>query len=219
MTKSFTSAARLAAIVTLTGSVMLAGTVLAAPSDPTAPAGPPNSTVNINNQDDMTGSTPDTSSGVAPDAMSDTSSSSSTGMTHSSHPMASGSHMHDMAAHSPEDMKKHVEMRIKMLHDRLMITKDQEAAWNDVANAMRDNETQLSGLIADRQKNTGTMTAVEDMQSYQKIAQAHADGIGKVIGPFTTLYNSMSDAQKKNADKVFGHQGMQGKMHHKSMTK
>lgn len=47
------------------------------------------------------------------------------------------------------------------------------------------------------------MNAVEDFKSYGEIAQAHADGIQKFIPVFEALYNSMSDAQKKNADAVF----------------
>lgn len=106
--------------------------------------------------------------------------------------------------HSPEDMKQHVEARIKDLHAKLKITPDEEAAWNDVATAMRDSENNVSDLIKDRHQNATTMTAVDDMQSYQKITQAHADGLGKVIAAFTKLYDMMPDDQKKNADKVFG---------------
>ncbi len=101
-------------------------------------------------------------------------------------------------------MKEHVETRIKTLHDKLMITPDQESAWSDVAKAMRDNETQIGDLIKQRHENAGNLTAVEDLQSYQAIAQAHADGLKNVISAFSSLYDSMSDDQKKNADKVFG---------------
>jgi hypothetical protein len=103
-----------------------------------------------------------------------------------------------------QSMSNHVEQRIKTLHDKLKITSDQESEWGDVAQAMRDNETALSQLIAERHQNAGTQNAVEDLQSYQKITQAHADGLGKLIPAFETLYNDMSDSQKKNADQVFG---------------
>ena len=108
------------------------------------------------------------------------------------------------AAPSPEDMSERVETRIQTLHDKLKITPDQESEWNDVAQAMRDNESNISDAIQARHANATSMTAVEDLESYQKIAQAHADGTGKVISAFSTLYDDMSDDQKKNADQVFG---------------
>src|ERR1700722_11607127 len=54
-------------------------------------------------------------------------------------PAKKGKMMHQ-AKMSPEMMQEHVENRIKTLHTKLMITPDQESAWNDVAQAMRDNE-------------------------------------------------------------------------------
>ena len=57
-----------------------------------------------------------------------------------------------------------------------------------------------------------TMSAVDDLETYQKIAQAHADGLQKLVTAFQPVYDSMSDDQKKNADQVFGqfegHRGM-----------
>ena len=113
-------------------------------------------------------------------------------------------HKHGMKKMSPEMMQERVEDRISTLHSKLMITPDQESAWSDVASAMRDNEKEIGGLIKDRHEKGMSMTAVEDLQSYQAIAQAHADGLKNVISSFSSLYDSMSDDQKKNADKVFG---------------
>jgi protein CpxP len=47
------------------------------------------------------------------------------------------------------------------------------------------------------------MTAVADLQMYQKFAQAHVDGLKNLISSFQALYDTMPDAQKKVADKVF----------------
>jgi hypothetical protein len=107
-------------------------------------------------------------------------------------------------AYNPEEASARLEQRIQTLHDKLKVTPDQESEWNDVAQAMRDNESSLSDQIQAKQANAKSMTAVEDLESYQKIAQAHADGTGKVITAFSTLYDDMSDSQKKNADQVFG---------------
>ncbi len=216
MIKLHSSVIRAAVLATFVSGMTLAGSTFAAPIDTTAPVGPPNTVINLDSQGKMTSETQDTSSGKAPDQMTEPSATPAM-TTHHDHAM------HGPMSESPADMKKHVEMRIKSLHDKLMITKDQEAAWNDVANAMRDNESKTAALVSERQQNAGTMNAVDDMQSYQKIAQAHADGFAKVIAPFQTLYNSMSDAQKKNADKVFGsfegHGGGKTMHHHHKAAK
>lgn len=96
------------------------------------------------------------------------------------------------------------EKRAKELHDRLKITPDQEEAWSKVADVMRENQETIHALIKDRHETMGKRTAVEDLQSYEKVANAHAEGIKKLIPVFQALYDSMSDEQKKNADTVFG---------------
>ena len=110
----------------------------------------------------------------------------------------------DSKHHAHKSMEDQVETRIKTLHDKLGITADQETEWNDVAQTMRDNEANIKTLIDARHQSAATMTAVEDLESYQKIAQAHADGLSKVAAAFGPVYESMSDDQKKNADEVFG---------------
>ncbi|HUC62985.1 MAG TPA: Spy/CpxP family protein refolding chaperone [Alphaproteobacteria bacterium] len=96
-----------------------------------------------------------------------------------------------------------VEARINELKARLKITADEEALWNDVAQTMRDNAKTVEDLSRQRYKEARTMTAVEDLQSFQTITQAHADGLKKLVAAFGALYNAMPDAQKKNADAVF----------------
>lgn len=117
-----------------------------------------------------------------------------------------------MKEFSPEAMEQHVEKRISTLHDKLKITQDQESEWSSVAQAMRDNESTFSNLIQERRKNAESRTAIEDLNSYQQVAQAHADGIKRVADAFAPLYDKMSGEQKKNADQVFGrfegHRGM-----------
>ena len=98
-----------------------------------------------------------------------------------------------------------VEARIKELHAKLMITPEQEEAWNGVAQAMRDDAKTMEELIKARTENASTMSAVDDLKSYGEIAQAHADGLKNFITVFEPLYASMSDAQKKIADTLFRH--------------
>lgn len=104
-------------------------------------------------------------------------------------------------AHAPRSAR--VEARIKSLHTQLKITSEQEDKWNAVADAMRDNAATLDQLAQQRAAERTKMSAVDDLQSYEKIADAHADGLKKLVPAFSTLYDSMSDAQKKNADNIF----------------
>jgi hypothetical protein len=96
-----------------------------------------------------------------------------------------------------------VEQRIKTMHDKLHLTSGQEPQWNDVAQVMRANEADIHQLVINRHENEPA-NAVEDLQSYETIADAHADGLKKLIPVFTSFYNNLSDAQKTRADSMFG---------------
>jgi glutamine synthetase adenylyltransferase len=97
-----------------------------------------------------------------------------------------------------------VEQRITNLHSALKITSDQQPKWNAVAQAMRENATNMDTLIAEGRKTPPqNMTAVDALKSYQKHAQAHVDGLKNLIASFSTLYNAMPDTQKRTADNVF----------------
>ena len=96
-----------------------------------------------------------------------------------------------------------VEARIADLHKRLKITADEEAQWKQVADVMRQNAAGIEAAIKERAQNAKTMNAMDNLRSYEKIAKAHEDGMQKLIPAFQTLYDSMPDAQKKNADAVF----------------
>jgi hypothetical protein len=108
------------------------------------------------------------------------------------------------APEATETKGETVEQRITTLHASLKITPDEEKAWNGVAQAMRENATAMDKLVAaNRTTPPQNMTAVQDLQSYQQFAQAHVDGLKNLTSAFSTLYDGMPDAQKKNADEVF----------------
>jgi len=95
------------------------------------------------------------------------------------------------------------EVQIKQLHDQLKITPEQESLWSDVAKIMRNNDTKIDALVKERHDKASTMTAIEDLRSYGEITEAHAVDIKTFVPAFERLYNSMSSAQKANADNVF----------------
>jgi molecular chaperone GrpE (heat shock protein) len=96
-----------------------------------------------------------------------------------------------------------IEARIKELHAKLKITKDQEDKWKDVTDVMRENADKMEQLVKARSEGAAKMSAIDDLNSYSQIADAHAEGLKKFITAFQALYDSMSDAQKKNADTLF----------------
>ena len=98
-----------------------------------------------------------------------------------------------------------VQQRIADLHAKLAITLSEESLWSAVAQTMRDNAGQLDAAI-DKRENADT-TAVEDLNAYGNVVQAHADGIKKLSAVFSPLYTSMTDQQKKVADEVFAQAG------------
>jgi len=96
-----------------------------------------------------------------------------------------------------------VEQHITRLHAQLKITPDQQAPWDQFAQVMRDNAHTMDQAVQQRGTGLASMSAADDMQSYAQLAQMHAEGMQKLSAAFQTLYASMTDAQKKNADMVF----------------
>jgi len=119
------------------------------------------------------------------------------------HSMTVGDHTISVGKTKHHNDMDRVEQRIKTMHDKLNLTSEQESQWNDVAQVMRGNETDIHQLVVSRHENEPA-NAVEDLQSYETIADAHADGLKKLVPVFTTFYNNLSDAQKTRADSMFG---------------
>ena len=108
-----------------------------------------------------------------------------------------------------------VEQRITNLHTELKITPAEEAKWNNVAQAMRENAAAMEKLSAAKTVQApSSMTAVEDLKGYEKFAQAHVDGLKNLISSFETLYVTFPDSQKKAADEVFQTFGQKGHPSH-----
>jgi len=97
-----------------------------------------------------------------------------------------------------------IEKRIKDMHDKLRITADQESLWGNVAQTMRDNGQAMRASMADRSTRLKTMTAVEDLKSYEAVADAHADGLKRLVPAFEALYAAMTPDQQQRADHMFG---------------
>ena len=111
-----------------------------------------------------------------------------------------------MAFSSDKDFNaEHTQHRIEDMHKKLKITTAQEEQWAKVAQVMRENAKSMDALTQSRVDNAKGMTAIEDLNSYREVSAAHLDGVNKLIPVFSTLYGSMSDPQKKEADELFRH--------------
>jgi hypothetical protein len=108
--------------------------------------------------------------------------------------------------------ERNVEDRIAYLHSQLKITSAQEAQWNAFADVMRNNGQTMGQLFQQRRADTN-LSALDDMKQYATIAQAHADGMKKLVDAFDPLYTGFSPEQKKLADVTFRQPGAHGGGH------
>jgi hypothetical protein len=77
------------------------------------------------------------------------------------------------AAAATETKGETVEQRVTNLHAALKITPEQDAQWNAVAQAMRENAANMDKLVAAKRTTPPqNMSAVDDLKSYQAFAQA-----------------------------------------------
>lgn len=108
------------------------------------------------------------------------------------------------------DPARHVEGRIAYLKAELKITPAQEADFNKVAQAMRDNAkeraTAFEKFRADRDK---PRSAVESLEARARFGQLRTQQTERLLAAFKPLYASLSPDQKKAADDM-----LSGHRHH-----
>jgi hypothetical protein len=95
-----------------------------------------------------------------------------------------------------------MEPRLRQIHQMLHITPAQEADFNAFANALRGNEATMRALFAQRPPGVGT-NAVESLRFEQRLLAAQAEGLRRLIEPFSRLYAALSPTQKNIANRIF----------------
>jgi hypothetical protein len=116
-------------------------------------------------------------------------------------------HMHKAASRAPgETMTQMAEQRITDLHARLHISAAEQAPWDQFAQTMLANAKDLDQAYQQRAATFDKLNAVENMQSYAQIEQTRAQDLQKLVPAFQTLYASLSDQQKQDADQLFRNQ-------------
>jgi periplasmic protein CpxP/Spy len=96
-----------------------------------------------------------------------------------------------------------VDAHIKRLHAQLKITSAEAAQWNQFAEVMRTNAREMDEAAAQRAEKFSSMNALQDMQSYEQLAEGHVQHLQKLIPAFEALYNAMPKEQQQLADRVF----------------
>ena len=102
-----------------------------------------------------------------------------------------------------KNAEERVERHIKELHSQLKITPAEEPQWNEFAEVMRANARDMDQAFMQRAQQYAAMNAVQNMQSYEQLAQEHAQHVQKLLPAFQKLYDAMPDQQKRLADQVF----------------
>lgn len=102
-----------------------------------------------------------------------------------------------------KDIQAKVEAHIKELHAQLKITPQEDSEWNQFADVMRNNARDMQAAMQEREQQYPQMNALQNMESYQKLAETHAEHLEKLVNAFQSLYNALPDPQKKLADQAF----------------
>ena len=102
-----------------------------------------------------------------------------------------------------KNMEERVENHIKQLHAQLQITPAEQPQWDQFAQVMRENARDMDQAFLQRAQQYPTMNAMQNMQSYEQMAEAHVQHLQKLVPAFDNLYNAMPEQQKKLTDQVF----------------
>jgi periplasmic protein CpxP/Spy len=110
---------------------------------------------------------------------------------------------------------RYIEGRIAFLKAVLKITPAQEAAWDKVAAAMRENVQEMRQMFERLHATRGhPRTAVERLELRAQFARLKATQSQRFVDAFRPLYASFSPDQKATADHLFGpHRWRHGRGH------
>jgi hypothetical protein len=101
-------------------------------------------------------------------------------------------------------MTSHVEGRIAFLKAELKITPEQEALWNDYANAVRDNAKAMGSRCTALMGDSGASqkSLPDRLDAQEQFVAARLDALRATNKALKPLYQALSDEQKKLADQL-----------------
>jgi Spy/CpxP family protein refolding chaperone len=97
-----------------------------------------------------------------------------------------------------------VEGRIAFWKAQLKITPAQEAQWQQVEAAMRDNAKTLDQTNTTGRQNRGNMDAVQRLELREQFAKVRAENDARLLTAFKPLYASLSPEQQQMANQLVG---------------
>jgi protein CpxP len=97
-----------------------------------------------------------------------------------------------------------VDGRIAFLKAQLKITPAQEAQWQRVEAAMRENAKTLDQTITTARQNRDNMDAVQRLELREQFARVRVDNDARLLAAFKPLYASLSPEQQQMANQVVG---------------
>jgi periplasmic protein CpxP/Spy len=97
-----------------------------------------------------------------------------------------------------------VEGRIAFLKAQLKITPAQEAQWQQVEAAMRENAKTLDQTITAAREHRGNMNAVQRLESREQFTKVRVDNDARLLAAFKPLYASLSPEQQQMANQLVG---------------
>ena len=97
-----------------------------------------------------------------------------------------------------------VEGRIAFLKAQLKTTPAQEAQWQQVEAAMRENAKTLDQTITTARQNRGNMDAVQRLELREQFAKVRVDNDARLLAAFKPLYASLSPEQQQMANQLVG---------------
>ena len=102
-----------------------------------------------------------------------------------------------------------IDREIADLKKQLKITPQQEPQFNAFAEIMRSNAQEMDAQMSQGSPNQNP-NAVEALKREQQLTETQAAGLKRLVPALQSLYDTLSDPQKKIADKVIGGGGEPG---------
>ena len=97
-----------------------------------------------------------------------------------------------------------VDGRIAFLKAQLKISSAQEAKWQPVEAAMRENAKTLDQTITTARQNRGNLNAVQRLELREQFAKVRVDNDARLLAAFKPLYASLSPEQQQMANQLVG---------------
>ena len=101
-----------------------------------------------------------------------------------------------------------VDGRIAFLEAELKITPQQEAQWQPVAAAMRQNANALDQVIGSARQQRGAIDAIQRLTMREQLDKVRTENDERLLSAFKPLYASLSPEQQQIANQLlFSHHG------------